>query len=565
MRNQRLEPSFLHILRSLSLLSFAPMIAAAQSLTLPSATVSSTGTVALALTLSLPTSSSAPSALQWTLQYPTAGISNVQMTAGPSAASAGKTLACSPQPGAYTCILSGANTNSLAQGVVATVNLTVAATSGNIALGLANVIGVSAAGTAFSVTGTAGTISGASPGTTPKLQTLACAPLSLTSGTSGTCTVTLTSAASSSVPVTITDTLSPLTVPPSVTVPAGAVSAQFNIQAGTTTTTQSAVVTATLNGASVIANLSITPAATSNVRINSGGPAYTDPSGQVWSADTGFSGGSAYSVSQTIPGTSAPALYQSGRTGNFSYAIPVANGLYTVVLKFAEPNFTEPGQRVFNVKLNNNTALTDFDIFAQAGGQNRAVDRSFPVSVSAGQIFIQFATGRAGTPLVTAIEILNGTITESTTPTTATTRLNVGGSAVTDDSGIVWSTDKGFTAGTGLTASANVGNTLPEVYRTARSGIFSYTFAVPNGRYTVILKFAELSYTSSGERAFNVFVNGTVAALSDFDVLAAAGNTLTPVDRSFSVNVTNGSIILVFTPGSAGLPILNGIEIIPQM
>ena len=116
------------------------------------------------------------------------------------------------------------------------------------------------------------------------------------------------------------------------------------------------------------------------------------------------------------------------------------------------------------------------------------------------------------------------------------------------------------------TASANVGNTsVPAVYQTARSGIFSYTFAVPNGRYSVILKFAELSYTSSGKRTFNVFVNGTAAALSDFDVLTAAGNTLTAVDRSFSVNVANGSIILAFTPGSAGVPILNGIEIIPQI
>ena len=547
----------------LSLIAF-PSMSLAQSLALSSAAVSTSGTATLSLTLTLPASSTAPSALQWTLQYPTAAITNVQVTAGTSATGAGKNFSCFAVPGAYTCVLSGPNQKILAQGILATVKFTLASTSANVAIGLTNLIGVSAAGAALSVTGAGGMISAAgTPPTTAKLKTLACIPLSLTSGNSGTCTITLTSVATSSVPVTIAANLAVLTVPPSVTVPTGAVSAQFTVAAGTTTTTQSAAVTATLNGASVVANLSITPAVTSYLRINSGGQAYTDPSsGQVWSADTGFSGGLAYAVPPTSP---APTLYQSGRTGNFSYSLNVPNGFYTVVLKFAEPNFTQPGQRAFNVMINGNAALNDFDVFAQAGRENVAVDRSFPVSVSAGQILIQFATGRAGTPLVNAIEILNGTATASTPPTTGTTRVNVAGSALTDVSGIDWSADTGFAGGKLSATAAAIANTsVPTVYRDARTGTFNYTFVLPNGTYTVILKFAELQYTSSGKRVFNVFINGT-AALSNFDVFAAAGGALTAIDKSFSVNVANGSIILSFTPGAVGPPMLNGIEIIPQI
>ena len=537
-------------------------MALAQSLAFSSATVSPSGIATLPLTLSLPASSTAPSGLQWTLQYPTTAITNVQVTAGPSATSAGKGLSCFSQPGAYTCILSGSNQNNLAQGVLATVNLTMASTSSTTAIGLANLAGVSAAGASLPVTGTSGSVSG-TPATTPTLKTLACTPLSLTSGNSGTCTITLTGSSTSAVPVAIAANPGILTVPPSVTVPAGAASAQFTVAAGATTTTQNVAVTATLNAASVVANLSITPAATSYIRINSGGPAYTDPSGQVWSTDTGFSGGSAYAVPQPIQGTNYPSLYQSGRTGNFSYAIPVPNGLYTVVMKFAEPYFTQPAQRLFKVLVNNNTALADFDIFAQAGGQNVAVDRSFPVSVSTGQIVIQFATGRAGTPLVNAIEILNGTTTASTPPAPATTRVNAGGTALTDVSGIAWSADTGNAGGTVYITSANIRETsVPALYRDARTGTFNYTFSVPNGKYTVIFKFAELLYTSSNKRVFNVYINGA-AVLSNFDIFAAV-NALTVVDRAFTSNVTNGTLLLSFTPGKAGLPLLNGIEIIPQ-
>ena len=142
------------------------------------------------------------------------------------------------------------------------------------------------------------------------------------------------------------------------------------------------------------------------VRINSGGPAYTDSLGQRWTADTGYTGGSPYSVTKTITNTSDPTLYKTSRYGaSFSYAISAPAGTYSVTLKFAELYWTAAGGRVFNVAINGTKVLSNFDIFSAAGAAFKAVDVTFNVT-SSGTITIQFTTGSAGNPLVNAIQVV---------------------------------------------------------------------------------------------------------------------------------------------------------------
>jgi hypothetical protein len=131
---------------------------------------------------------------------------------------------------------------------------------------------------------------------------------------------------------------------------------------------------------------------TTAIRADSGGAAYTDPSGNVWSADTGFTGGSTYHTTDAISNTSTPTLYQSERYGNFQYEFNVPNGTHTVTLKFAEIYWSKPGQRVFNVAINGTAVLSNFDIIAQAGAAFKARDESFSVPVSTGTVIIQFTT-----------------------------------------------------------------------------------------------------------------------------------------------------------------------------
>ncbi len=143
----------------------------------------------------------------------------------------------------------------------------------------------------------------------------------------------------------------------------------------------------------------------SSFLINAGGTAYTDSNAQVWSADKNFSAGSTSNTTNPIANTPDPKLYQTERYGNFSYAFSVPNGGYHVVLKFAETYWTKSGQRIFNVSINGTQVLTNFDIVAAAGAALTAIDKTFPVTVTNGQIAIQFTSGLANLPKVSAIVI----------------------------------------------------------------------------------------------------------------------------------------------------------------
>jgi Malectin domain len=84
----------------------------------------------------------------------------------------------------------------------------------------------------------------------------------------------------------------------------------------------------------------IVPPSSNNtpIRINCGSNIpYTDSIGRAWSADTFFTGGSAFAsgIGQ-IANTTDDVIYRSERYGEAIYNIPAAPGTYEVVLHFAE-------------------------------------------------------------------------------------------------------------------------------------------------------------------------------------------------------------------------------------
>jgi len=164
--------------------------------------------------------------------------------------------------------------------------------------------------------------------------------------------------------------------------------------------------------AALIAALPAAAQTQTPIRVNSGGPSYTDTKGNVWQADTDFSGGVASAHSATITGTTDPALYQAGRRTDSSapmfYNFPVANGNYHVNLYFAETfsPMQSVGARVFNVKMQGNPIFTNLDVFAEAGA-NAALVKGADVSVSNGKLTIEF-DNVADYAKVDAIEILSG-------------------------------------------------------------------------------------------------------------------------------------------------------------
>jgi Malectin domain/Legume lectin domain/Chitobiase/beta-hexosaminidase C-terminal domain/Fn3 associated len=168
--------------------------------------------------------------------------------------------------------------------------------------------------------------------------------------------------------------------------------------------------TAGTGGSTAIQNIKTwtftsTASTSSAIRVHSGGAAYTDSTGQTWSADTGFSAGQTASTANSIKNTTDPALYQTERYGSFSYQFAVPNGAHNVTLKFAEIYWTTTGQRIFNVSINGTQVLTNFDIVAAAGAPLTAIDKTFPVTVSNGTVTIQFILGSIDYPKVSAVEI----------------------------------------------------------------------------------------------------------------------------------------------------------------
>ena len=127
-----------------------------------------------------------------------------------------------------------------------------------------------------------------------------------------------------------------------------------------------------------------TPGKLRPIRIVARDTSVTSKDGRLWGADRYFIGGQRVQRPDVIKGTTDPDLYTGERFGNFTYSIPVAPGRYTVTLRFCESWFGPnkpagggPGARIFDVYMNGLALLRGFDIFKEAGGGDRPLDKVF--------------------------------------------------------------------------------------------------------------------------------------------------------------------------------------------
>jgi hypothetical protein len=142
--------------------------------------------------------------------------------------------------------------------------------------------------------------------------------------------------------------------------------------------------------ASATLPLTVSAAATFAPIYFKAGAAYTDSQGHAWVADTKYcTGGNTYSTTHAItgalPASTDGALYQTQRynsTTNAVCTIPVPAGTYTVTAKIDEPFFSGAGDRVYNLTINGTTELSNFDAFVAAGGEYKAIDKTFTVTTT---------------------------------------------------------------------------------------------------------------------------------------------------------------------------------------
>src|SRR5580693_5893549 len=104
-----------------------------------------------------------------------------------------------------------------------------------------------------------------------------------------------------------------------------------------------------------------------------------------------------------------------------------------------------------------------------------------------GMLHVGFARLANNLPFLNALEIVPG-IPGRMRPVRIVARAQ----NYTDQRGQVWSADRYFSHGFAVPRSEPVSNTAdPEMFQAERFGNFNYAIPVPEGHYTVTLKFAE--------------------------------------------------------------------------
>jgi hypothetical protein len=102
------------------------------------------------------------------------------------------------------------------------------------------------------------------------------------------------------------------------------------------------------------------------------------------------------------------AIFSKEYYGCLNYhASDLPNGEYEVELGLCEGYCTGKDQRIFDVKINGEYVLREFDIVGEAGGPHLAVIRKFKVKAQKGKIEINFCPGKTNAPSVSRMRIFD--------------------------------------------------------------------------------------------------------------------------------------------------------------
>jgi hypothetical protein len=167
-------------------------------------------------------------------------------------------------------------------------------------------------------------------------------------------------------------------------------------------------------------------------RIKSGSSTDLTVDGLTWKSDYPYRKGNALDDKPAnlseIAGTDDDALYinylsSTSDLNELNYEIPVENGELMVRLHFSENYWSLPGERVFTVKMENQTKLLNFDILKEVPTKTTLV-KDFNVSVSDGVLNLKFnptvnrlslaavevySLDNSGSPTLNTVEVNNPT------------------------------------------------------------------------------------------------------------------------------------------------------------
>jgi len=276
--------------------------------------------------------------------------------------------------------------------------------------------------------------------------------------------------------------------------------------------------------------------------VNAGGSAYTAADGTEYAADAYYDQSKGFSsTTQAIGNTEDDPLYQIERYGDpLSYGFPVSDGTYNVTLQFAEiyqgVDGGNPsggvGDRVFDVSIEGQQVLTDYDIYDEVGPLN-ATQRTFTTTVTDGALNVTM-NASADNAKVSAIVIENATDTGGGDTNTAPTVDAIGDQSVVSGENVDVSVDASDPDGDTISLSVDG----PDFVSLADSGDGTSTLAI------------EPSSADAGTYVVEVTANdGTDQTAESFQVTVETATSLTSGTAVHRVNV-GGSTVSATDGGS---------------
>lgn len=298
--------------------------------------------------------------------------------------------------------------------------------------------------------------------------------------------------------------------------------------------------------------------------------------------------------------------------GRYDIPVPQERATYQVNMHFSEVLLTGAKKRQFDIYVENKLVRSGFDIYAEAGGDGIAVVLLVKAVVTDGELSIRFVPIEGfGNPKVNAIEVHDiskarkaneyenvasetkieqvpstafdeETLDEETevedkqddAPNARLTVfkvpffVNAGGDSFTDERGIEWVSDSQSMANIGGSSSTfeqcSSGGNDEKLYETNPKRALLYcserwfqgnaggTYELPLQRndveLEVTLHFAELYYTKTGQRVFDVKVEGQMVRRG-YDILSeTGGDQMVATTLTKNVWVTDGSLSINLLP-----------------
>ncbi|UFS69144.1 Ig-like domain-containing protein [Geomonas sp. RF6] len=274
------------------------------------------------------------------------------------------------------------------------------------------------------------------------------------------------------------------------------------------------------------------------------------------------------------------ALYGMDGTAPYSMSWNSASypdGAYTLTAKAYDAAGNVGTSSAVSVNVKNTVTATKYSLTASAG-TGGTITPAGTTSVTSGASQTYTITPATGYK-ISAVKVdgalvgtassytfsnvtANHTIAASFTSTTATTvfAVNCGGSQYTSTGSVSYSTDTRYTGGAASTTTSTItGTTDQTLYKSERWGTsFGYNIPLPNGTYSVTLRFAEFAYSTVGSRVFNVAIGGSTV-ISNLDIYSKVGKNAA-YDVTLPVTVTNGTMNIQLS-GKVGNAKINAIQV----